>query len=104
MEPKLKKGLAGLASAVALSVTCNIGNAADAQDRYVTQAMIDAEGGYPLMVPKLGRFKVTKVYLPERPGKACKVSTRALGKQLHSGFANGTWQAASGVKVTVELE
>lgn len=78
--------------------------AADGTDRFITQQMIDAREGYPLTVPKLGRFKVLKAYSPAHPERQCKVESRSLARQLQKGFDMGRWQQTPGVKVTVELK
>lgn len=102
MECNSNRRAVGLVASLALLLA---GAAAIAEQApYITQQMIDAGGGYPLAVKKLGRFKVTRVYLPDHPAKECRVDRRSLAKLLRQGFADGHWEAASGVKVTVELE
>ncbi|HKE96054.1 MAG TPA: hypothetical protein VKB34_17230 [Povalibacter sp.] len=96
---KLSGGLGILIAAVPLAISA----AEPSGGPYVTQAMVEAQGGFRFSLPRYGTFTIESIDHGTSPGE-CHVSLESVANDLETSIATGEFELAVGNKKTIKLK
>jgi hypothetical protein len=95
---------AGVCGGLALCVPLALFGAEAPEGPFVTEKMIEEQGGVHFSLPKLGTFTIEAVeYSAELAGE-CHVSLQSVANSVENGIATGDFELVAGAKKTVKLK
>jgi hypothetical protein len=95
---------AGVWGGLALCIPLALSAAESPQGPYVTEAMIQEQGGVHFSLPKYGTFTIEGVEHSAEAAGECHVSLLSVASSVEESIATGKFALAVGARKTVKLK